>query len=609
MKNKDNISAEERYRQERKERLAKEAKKSKKQMTPKAKQTMSKVIGIVVCVALVLAAVAGLLSFLGVPQKLITVATVGDKKFSAAEYNYYYTAVFMNYANNTAQYDQQYGEGTGKSLTGFDATIAPDKQTKENEDGTKITFAEFFGKTALETMEQNAYYISKAKEKGITLTEEDLANVDDIIDQIEAQKSGNANMSGYSLNRYLAKNYGKGVNEKLVRQILKDQSIVDKYIEQYEDEISASVAESDILAKYEESKIDYLSVDAMLYAFVLTKEEDIVSQAEDAPEYTNEQQKARAEAMLAAVEDRASFMELCKQYCTDEEKESGVFDEENGALYVGMPYSEVKGNLDDEAATWIFSEERAEGDKRLIETDSYIYVFYIDKPAYRSEQIPVSARHILVKFADDTTPEDDLALTNEIVTDKALELANTVEEGTTEAESTEGSDGTTDLSTPALTKKSEYLKKAGTYLKEWLDGDKTESFFGELADKYSDDKASTSEYAAQTGGNGGGLFTNIKTGEYVKPFERWCLDEKREAGDYDIIETKYGYHIMYFVDKNDEPLWKSTIRSSLAEELMEKAADDIKAEYKDTLVVKKPASDWAYKTASKHVITSYFTKY
>ena len=33
----------------------------------------------------------------------------------------------------------------------------------------------------------------------------------------------------------------------------------------------------------------------------------------------------------------------------------------------------------------------------------------------------------------------------------------------------------------------------------------------------------------------------------VKPFEDWCFDESRKPGDTGIVESDYGYHVMYYV--------------------------------------------------------------
>ena len=47
----------------------------------------------------------------------------------------------------------------------------------------------------------------------------------------------------------------------------------------------------------------------------------------------------------------------------------------------------------------------------------------------------------------------------------------------------------------------------------------------------------------------------------VDAFKNWCL-EKHNPGDTGIVESDYGYHIMYFVG-TDLPYWQSQVTSSL----------------------------------------------
>ena len=70
---------------------------------------------------------------------------------------------------------------------------------------------------------------------------------------------------------------------------------------------------------------------------------------------------------------------------------------------------------------------------------------------------------------------------------------------------------------------------------EWLNGAKTEESFAELAKKYTDD------------GNGdvGGLYENVFPGQMVTTFNDWCFGD-RKSGDHGIVETEFGYHIMYY---------------------------------------------------------------
>lgn len=55
----------------------------------------------------------------------------------------------------------------------------------------------------------------------------------------------------------------------------------------------------------------------------------------------------------------------------------------------------------------------------------------------------------------------------------------------------------------------------------------------------------------------GGIYTDIYLGRMVEAFEQWCFAD-HETGDYGIVKTEYGYHVMYFVrSDNAADLWVS----------------------------------------------------
>jgi hypothetical protein len=88
-------------------------------------------------------------------------------------------------------------------------------------------------------------------------------------------------------------------------------------------------------------------------------------------------------------------------------------------------------------------------------------------------------------------------------------------------------------------------EKAEKLLADWekMEGGKTLENFKELVKKNTDDTGSKEN---------GGLYENISYDQsFVEPFLNWCIDESRKVGDVDIIETEYGYHIMYFAERNE----------------------------------------------------------
>jgi len=81
-------------------------------------------------------------------------------------------------------------------------------------------------------------------------------------------------------------------------------------------------------------------------------------------------------------------------------------------------------------------------------------------------------------------------------------------------------------------------QEAQAILDAWLAGEHTEDSFAKLATEKTQDTGSQST---------GGLYTDVCKGMMVEAFDAWCFDESRQYGDYGLVKTPYGYHIMYFV--------------------------------------------------------------
>ena len=89
-------------------------------------------------------------------------------------------------------------------------------------------------------------------------------------------------------------------------------------------------------------------------------------------------------------------------------------------------------------------------------------------------------------------------------------------------------------------------EKAQAILDQWLAGEKTEDSFAALATEKTEDPGSQAT---------GGLYQQVYQGQMVPEFNDWCFDEARAFGDYGLVKTSYGYHVMFFV--KSEPSWTS----------------------------------------------------
>ena len=115
-------------------------------------------------------------------------------------------------------------------------------------------------------------------------------------------------------------------------------------------------------------------------------------------------------------------------------------------------------------------------------------------------------------------------------------------------------------------------EKANELLQQYNDGEQTEDAFAALAVANSTDSNASS----------GGLYTDIYRGQMVSEFEDWCFDSSRQPGDTGIVQTSYGYHVMYFVSTNENPYWyvqaETSLKSSAYNKWYAAITDGVEAE-------------------------------
>ena len=84
-------------------------------------------------------------------------------------------------------------------------------------------------------------------------------------------------------------------------------------------------------------------------------------------------------------------------------------------------------------------------------------------------------------------------------------------------------------------------KQAEDLYAQWQQ-DPTEDNFIALAGEHTQDPGSKET---------GGLYEDVYPGQMVTNFNDWCFDESRQPGDHGLVETNYGYHLMYFVGDSE----------------------------------------------------------
>lgn len=120
--------------------------------------------------------------------------------------------------------------------------------------------------------------------------------------------------------------------------------------------------------------------------------------------------------------------------------------------------------------------------------------------------------------------------------------------------------------------------EAQKLLDQWKAEGATEELFAQYAASYTEDPGSMST---------GGLYSDIYEGQMVEPFETWCFDESRQYGDSGLVQTTYGYHIMFYVDSRE--VWITNVSDAIT--------------YERTLaMVDAAAAKWPLKTNYKKIV-------
>lgn len=128
--------------------------------------------------------------------------------------------------------------------------------------------------------------------------------------------------------------------------------------------------------------------------------------------------------------------------------------------------------------------------------------------------------------------------------------------------------------------------EAEAILEAWETGAMTQESFISYVAKYSQDP--TTAYT-------GGLCANLVKGDMEDTLDAWCFDSTRKTGDYSLVKTSYGYHIVYFVEA--EEIWYAEARKALRESLGQEMVDRVMQQYPvnvdyQKIVLAKPKLNW-----------------
>ncbi len=562
-------TAAELYREERKARIAKAAKKNaKKHNKIILTKGMKKAIAAVIVLAIVAGIGAVAVNTSGMLERGKTAFYVGDVEVTSAEYGYYYSSAFNNYFQYSYQYDTYYGAGMGKMYTGYDYSVSPDQQKYDGKiDGVdEPMFTDFFADQAMQSLKYVKASVKYAEENGIALDDEDYAHIDETIaDYKEGAKGMN-----FSLPAYLRKFFHKGMTVDMLKKIIEEQTLTTKVQTVKVDEFAESYADAKIDETYFKSLKTYGVVSLRYYDIAADKEKvkaekEGEEDTEKVTDKTMSAAKVKADEFVAALKTPGkSFTDVAAdfEFKAGNEKYEEYKTDDSKTLLEEVGYDEVSyESTDKDFLKWVIDTDTKAGETYVVKNDGTGYtVFMMVDPVHKAaDSFTYDVRHILVKFPEEEKSEE--------TTEEKEETAEEKEEVKVEVLDTSKYDVTVDnvVETEEYTNAELYIK-AQDILKEYLDGDKTEEKFGELAAKYSEDGNAAD----------GGIYEDVTEGYMVAEFEDWALKEGRKAGDVGIVETQFGYHIMYFIE-SEKTTWSDVIRNDLANEEYSKLAEELEA--------------------------------
>ncbi len=350
---------------------AEEAKKNRKFYT--------KCIIFIVCLAIVIVAAALINSNLTTTKT--TAIQIGDTKYSPAEFSYFYRS---EVSNTYAELYTYYGDMATYMLN----TSTPlSEQPAMYGDGEQ-TWADYFYNEAVVALTNLTVLYDTAIEKGYTLSEEDKAAIDaDVAYYAEVASS-----NGYeNLEQFLTVNFGKGFDEKLLREIAEKQYIATAYSTDVNDSFTFSDDEKE--AHYNENASTYDFVTYHSYfvgtsnaAFEEMSDEEKIAAAHEA-----------AESIVADVASGAEFTKNVRNFVSEESKSAYEAEDSTQTVVQGI-------NVSDTYKDWLFDAGRTEGDATVIDSEGGSYALMFVSRENNHYQL-VDARHILVMAEADENGE------------------------------------------------------------------------------------------------------------------------------------------------------------------------------------------------------------
>ncbi len=337
-----------------------------------------------------------------------------------------------------------------------------------------------------------------------------------VADEVQKQIDTIVNSEGITVEEYITRMFGDTLDEKDLRDALTIQIYAYDYYEKIQEQLGEEITTEDCEIYYNENVKTLSKVDYISYTVTAS-----TANTEDA-EAAYADAKKKAEELVAETEAKGveGFKSWVSAYMAEQNKISTTPMAEDALASqiekVLAGTADASYSEGDELSEFCFADGRAAGDCKLTDNGAGSYtVTVVSNPAHRADGVTKNVRHILFR------PES--------YEDAAAAKA-----------------------------------KAEEVLDTWKNGEATVESFDALAEEYNDD--------------GSSLYENVHEGEMVQTFNDWLFDGARVEGDTGIVETDYGYHIMYFAGEG-LPLWENEVRTKLVSMKLGEKMSAIETDY------------------------------
>ncbi len=450
----------------------------------------------------------------GTHERNAIAMTVGDHEISNAELSFYYI-------DEVQKFLQQYGSYA--AMFGLDVTKPLDQQITNKETGA--TWADDFLESAKTTAKETYALTDEAAKQGFELSEAEKTYIDTSIKQLDQY----AKMQGHSNGEnYLKAMYGNGATVEGYRTYATMTTLAHNFQNHYA--TSLEYTDSDLREAEKENYAEYSSFSYNSYYVEASKFLEGGTKGENDTITYSEEERAAAleraeEAAKSLVTDKIDSVPALDKAIAELDINKNI-EHVSSTAYTDHPYSNINTVIRD----WVTDDAREAGDltyipstrtsadkdgKEVTTTNGYYVVYFNDS---NDNAFPLlNVRHILIQIEGGKRDEKG----NVTFTDEEKAAAK---------------------------------EKAEAILADWKAGEATEDSFAALAKEKSKDTASAVN---------GGLCKDIYPNQMVKSFNDWCFDKARQPGDTDIVESEFGYHIMYFSGESETTFRDYQIKNAL----------------------------------------------